>query len=242
MSSVLNNLDVAVPLFNEEESVENLYNEILPILKALKDREIESKLLLVNDGSSDKTLEKLEEFFANVPNAKIINHRKNENLGGFLRTVQKEMKSEFVVFLDSDCTFDPKLILDMVDIRLDGVDVINGSPYHPKGVIDGVKPSRLIISKTANNLYRKLVTKNVFTYTSIFKMYRTSKIENIDIQFDDFVAVAELFIKTIKQGSTIVEFPATLSIRETGESKIRILQSTVNHIKLMISLLTKKIS
>ena len=73
-------------------------------------------------------------------------------------------------------------------------------------------------------------------------MYRTSKIENIDIQFDDFVAVAELFIKTIKQGSTIVEFPATLSIRETGESKIRILQSTINHIKLMISLLTKKIS
>ena len=54
MSSVLNNLDVAVPLFNEEESVENLYNEILPILKALKDREIESKLLLVNDGSSGK--------------------------------------------------------------------------------------------------------------------------------------------------------------------------------------------
>ena len=137
MSSVLNNLDIAVPLFNEEESVENLYNEILPILMALKDREIESKLLLVNDGSSDKTLEKLEEFFANVPNAKIINHRKNENLGGFLRTVQKEMKSEFVVFLDSDCTFDPKLILDMVDIRLDGVDGINGSPYHPKGVIDG---------------------------------------------------------------------------------------------------------
>ena len=39
MSSVLNNLDVAVPLFNEEESVENLFNEILPILKALNDRE-----------------------------------------------------------------------------------------------------------------------------------------------------------------------------------------------------------
>ena len=39
----------------------------------------------------------------------------------------------------------------MVKIGIENVDVVNGSPYHPKGVIDGVKQSRLIISKTANN-------------------------------------------------------------------------------------------
>ena len=238
----IKSLDIAVPLFNEEESVENLYVEILPILAALNDQEIEANLLLLNDGSTDKTLKKLNDLFTNVQNAKIINHEENQNLGGFLRTIQNEIKSQFVVFLDSDCTFNPKLILDMVKINIENVDVVNGSPYHPQGVIDGVKPSRLIISKTANNIYRKLVTGNVYTFTSIFKMYRSEKIKNIDIKFNDFVAVAELFIRTIKQGSNVVDFPATLSIRETGESKIRILQSIVNHIKLMILLLTKKIS
>ena len=39
-----------------------------------------------------------------------------------------------------------------------------------------------------------------------FKMYRSEKIKNIDIKFNDFVAVAELFIRTIKQGSNVVEF------------------------------------
>ena len=59
----IKSLDIAVPLFNEEESVENLYVEILPILKALNDQEIETRLLLLNDGSSDKTLEKLNDCF-----------------------------------------------------------------------------------------------------------------------------------------------------------------------------------
>ena len=139
----------------------------------------------------------MNDLFTNVQNTKIINHEENQNLGGFLRTIQNEIKSQFVVFLDSDCTFNPKLILDMVKINIENVDVVNGSPYHPQGVIDGVKPSRLIISKTANNIYRKLVTGNVYTFTSIFKMYRSEKIKNIDIKFNDFVAVAELFILSL---------------------------------------------
>lgn len=241
-NSYMNSLDIAIPLFNEEDSIENLSIEIIPILESLKDKKIDSRLILVNDGSADKTEEKLKEFFNGVSGTKIINHEKNENLGGFLRTIQKEMSSDFVVFLDSDCTFSPNLILEMIKTNLEEVDIVNGSPYHPKGKIDGVKQSRLIISKTANYLYRNLVSKEVYTFTSIFKMYRSEKIKNIEIHFNDFVAVAELFIKSIILGSKVLEFPATLSIRQTGESKIRILQSIINHLKLMILLLTKKIS
>lgn len=241
-NNYMNSLDIAIPLFNEEDSIENLSIEIIPILESLKDKKIDSRLILVNDGSADKTEEKLKEFFNGVSGTKIINHEKNENLGGFLRTIQKEMSSDFVVFLDSDCTFSPNLILEMIKTNLEEVDIVNGSPYHPKGKIDGVKQSRLIISKTANYLYRNLVSKEVYTFTSIFKMYRSEKIKNIEIHFNDFVAVAELFIKSIILGSKVLEFPATLSIRQTGESKIRILQSIINHLKLMILLLTKKIS
>lgn len=241
-NNYMNSLDIAIPLFNEEDSIENLSIEIIPILESLKDKKIDSRLILVNDGSADKTEEKLKEFFNGVSGTKIINHEKNKNLGGFLRTIQKEMSSDFVVFLDSDCTFSPSLILEMIKTNLEEVDIVNGSPYHPKGKIDGVKQSRLIISKTANYLYRNLVSKEVYTFTSIFKMYRSEKIKNIEIHFNDFVAVAELFIKSIILGSKVLEFPATLSIRQTGESKIRILQSIINHLKLMILLLTKKIS
>ena len=241
-NNYMNSLDIAIPLFNEEDSIENLSIEIIPILESLKDKKIDSRLILVNDGSADKTEEKLKEFFNGVSGTKIINHEKNENLGGFLRTIQKEMSSDFVVFLDSDCTFSPNLILEMIKTNLEEVDIVNGSPYHPKGKIDGVKQSRLIISKTANYLYRNLVSKEVYTFTSIFKMYRSEKIKNIEIHFNDFVAVTELFIKSIILGSKVLEFPATLSIRQTGESKIRILQSIINHLKLMILLLTKKIS
>ena len=157
-NNYMNSLDIAIPLFNEEDSIENLSIEIIPILESLKDKKIDSRLILVNDGSDDKTEEKLKEFFNGVSGTKIINHEKNKNLGGFLRTIQKEMSSDFVVFLDSDCTFSPNLIIEMIKTNLEEVDIVNGSPYHPKGKIDGVKQSRLIISKTANYLYRNLVS------------------------------------------------------------------------------------
>ena len=129
----------------------------------------------------------------------------------------------------------------MIKTNLEEVDIVNGSPYHPKGKIDGVKQSRLIISKTANYLYRNLVSKEVYTFTSIFKMYRSEKIKNIEIHFNDFVAVAELFIKSIILDKSF-GISSYIKHKANSESKIRILQSIINHLKLMILLLTKKIS
>ena len=50
--------------------------------------------------------------------------------------MQKEVKSDYVV-LDSDCTFSPVLIVDMLNNFKEEADIINGSPYHPKGNIMG---------------------------------------------------------------------------------------------------------
>ena len=57
-----------------------------------------------------------------------------------------------------------------------------------------------------------------------------------------FVSVAELFVKSVQAGSSVKEFPCTLSIRQLGESKINIVNSIVNHIKFITQLLTKKIT
>jgi dolichol-phosphate mannosyltransferase len=238
---LIKSLDIAVPLFNEEDGVKNLYIEIQKVKKTLNNKNIDVKILLVNDGSTDETEEKLKYFFCNISDVLIINHAKNQNLGGFLNTVIGMSKSEFVVFLDSDCTFAPAEIVNMISEIDDITDIVNGSPYHPNGNILGVKPARLLISKTANRIYRLLVRRDLFTYTSIFKMYRNAVIKNINIENSGFVAVTELFVKGLEISRKTVEFPCELSIRTTGESKINILNSLVSHIKFMFKIRFNKV-
>lgn len=234
-------LTIAVPLYNEEAGIKNLHDILKPIIQELQlNRRIET--ILVNDGSTDNSEKLLYQYFSKVPNVKIMNHEKNLNLGGFLNTIIKNCETEFVVFLDSDCTFDPNYIFDMLKLIDDGTDIINGSPYHPDGRIDGVKKSRLFISYSCNFIYRKITRVDIYTFTSILKMYRMSSIKDIKIQNTGFVSVAELFVKSVQEGSSVKEFPCTLSIRQLGESKINIFNSIVNHIKFITQLLTKKIT
>tara|TARA_B100001559_G_scaffold319880_1_gene330401 strand:- start:1087 stop:1803 length:717 start_codon:yes stop_codon:yes gene_type:complete len=232
-------LTVAIPLYNESATIPYLKSRLDLILA--KSNRNNLKILLVDDGSSDNTFQLLTNHFSSLDNCKIVKHEINLNLNGFLKTVIELCDTEFVVFLDSDCTFDPLYIFDMVELLQPNTDIVNGSPYHPQGTVEGVKKGRLLISNGANLIYKVLVDKNIHTYTSIFKLYRTSKIKNINLNTFGFVSVSELFIKCILNGANVIEYPCTLSIRKYGDSKIRIANSIKNHLQFMAYLFKIKL-
>jgi dolichol-phosphate mannosyltransferase len=233
---VYESLTISIPLFNEEESISNLYNEIIDVLSSIQKDRI-AKLLLVNDGSTDNTAKLLDKYFSEVQDCQIIHHNENKNLDGFLNTAIKSCDTELIVFLDSDCTFNPSYIVEMLDYLDADTDIINGSPYHPKGKVEGINKARLILSYFSNYIYRKITNKNIYNFTSIFKMYRLNKIAHIKLENKGFVSVSELFIKSLNEKAVSKEFPCILTIRNLGESKIRIFQSIINHIKFMYFLI-----
>lgn len=229
-------LTIAIPFFNEEEVIANLYNKLNDVLHSLaEDREVH--LLLINDGSTDKTEELLDNFFAGLDNCEILKHDQNRNLDGFLKSCIENCKTDLIVFLDSDCTFKPSLIIDMLMLLDENTDIVNGSPYHPSGSVAGVNKARLSLSFFSNYLYKKITKKDVYTFTSILKLYRLESIKVIKLETKGFVAVTELFIKALKNGALHKEFPCTLTIREEGVSKIRIFRSILNHLKFMFQLI-----
>ena len=232
-------LTVAIPLYNESATIPYLKSRLDLMLE--KSNHNNLKILFVDDGSSDDTYQLLINHFSSLDNCKIVKHEINQNLNGFLKTVIELCDTEFVVFLDSDCTFDPLNIFEMVELVQPNTDIVNGSPYHPHGSVEGVKKGRLLISNGANFIYKLLINKDVYTYTSIFKMYRTSKIKNINLNTPGFVSVSELFIKCILNGAKVVEYPCTLSIRKYGDSKIRIVNSIKNHVQFMSRLFFLKL-
>ena len=232
-------LTVAIPLYNESATIPYLKSRLDLMLE--KSNHNNLKILFVDDGSSDDTFQLLKDNFSSLDNCKIVKHEINQNLNGFLKTVIELCDTEFVVFLDSDCTFDPLNIFEMVELVQPNTDIVNGSPYHPQGTVEGVKKGRLLISNGANFIYKLLINKDVYTYTSIFKMYRTAKIKKINLNTPGFVSVSELFIKCILNGANVVEYPCTLSIRKYGDSKIRIVNSIKNHVQFMSRLFFLKL-
>jgi len=232
-------LTVAIPLYNESATIPYLKSRLDLMLE--KSNHNNLKILFVDDGSSDDTFQLLIDNFSSLDNCKIVKHEINQNLNGFLKTVIELCDTEFVVFLDSDCTFDPLNIFEMVEMVRPNTDIVNGSPYHPHGTVEGVKKGRLLISNGANFIYKLLINKDVYTYTSIFKMYRTAKIKKINLKTPGFVSVSELFIKCILNGANVVEYPCTLSIRKYGDSKIRIFNSIKNHVQFMSRLFFLKL-
>jgi len=232
-------LTVAIPLYNESATIPYLKSRLDLMLE--KSNHNNLKILFVDDGSSDDTFQLLTDNFSSLDNCKIVKHEINQNLNGFLKTVIELCNTEFVVFLDSDCTFDPLNIFEMIELVQPNTDIVNGSPYHPQGTVEGVKKGRLLISNGANFIYKLLINKDIYTYTSIFKMYRTAKIKKINLNTPGFVSVSELFIKCILNGANVVEYPCTLSIRKYGDSKIRIFNSIKNHVQFMSRLFFLKL-
>jgi dolichol-phosphate mannosyltransferase len=235
-----NSLTIAVPFYNEEDSIKNFKNQLDSLLNKLKD--VSVKVLLVDDGSYDNTYSLLHESFHMNEDIQLVQHSNNQNLGGFFKTCQNLCTTDYIVFLDSDCTFDPMLILEMIKTRNFGqIDIINGSPFHPNGSLKGVKKSRSLLSKISNLSYRLLINRNVYTYTSIFKMYKSSVFKKVQIKTIGFVSVCEVFVKCLLNGASVVEFPCNLELREYGESKIRILQSVKNHFLFLSKLIFIKL-
>lgn len=225
-------LGIYIPLYNEEEGISQLKKE-LNKLEELLVNNCDYDVNFVDDGSTDATLELLIKNFTGKQ-YNIIKHTENKNLGGFLKTSIDNCKKEYIAFLDSDCTYSPSLISEMFDKAISGISIVSASPYHPEGSVVGVGPIRLKLSKSVNLIYRYISGRDIYTTSSICKMYKMAIVRDIKITRKNFVAVTELFTKSILLTDKILDLPCVLSTRLYGESKLDIYSNIYDHVKYII--------
>lgn len=231
-------LGIYIPLFNEEDGIEQLYLELTKLTSELFNK-CNVKIVLIDDGSEDNTLKFLYQHFSQ-PIFKIIEHKQNKNLGGFLKTAINDCSFDYIAFLDSDCTYSPLLIDSMFEKSLEGYDIVNASPYHPEGEVVGVGKFRLFLSKSVNYIYRIISGKNFYTTSSICKIYKTQVIKNLIITRSNFVGITELFTKAVLTTNSIFEYPCQLSTRIYGVSKLNIYSNIFDHIRYILHYLIYK--
>jgi len=220
-------VSIIVPCYNEEEGIENLKNQLNPVIAGLQ-KGYKLEVIFIDDGSTDNTNALLHHEYGKRKYVKIIKHKKNMNLGAALKTGFRYATGNFIFTLDSDCTYHPKLIFPMLELIKDA-DIITASPEHPNGKIVNVQKYRIFLSKTVTNIYRIIVSPKIYTYGAMVRLYRKNAIKNIKIKADDFLAVPEIMVKAVLKGYRIRELPTTLRVRIYGGSKMKLAKTIKSH-------------
>jgi glycosyltransferase involved in cell wall biosynthesis len=232
-------LTIVVPCFNEELVLPFL-RDTLSSARQLLGKTYDLQIILVDDGSTDRTWPVLQELFQSDPEYRLLRHASNLGIAAAILTGIRAAETEIVCSIDSDCTYDPHQLEKLVPMLTSGVDLATGSPYHPLGKVEDVPPWRLGLSKVASSLYRLVLHQKLYTYTSCFRVYRRSAILNLDLKQSGFLGIAELIGKLDLQGSTIVECPARLEGRVLGASKMKVVRGIAGHLYLLGQLIAMR--
>ncbi len=226
-------LTVVVPCHNEAESLPRLFFELNRLESALAaDHALE--FLFVDDGSQDSTWEMLQSHASAKANVRLARHAHRRGIAAALTTGIRQAQGDVVASLDADCTYEPLMLARCLPLLTSGVDVVVASPYHPAGAVVGVTAWRLALSRMASGCYRSLMRNKLHTYTSCVRVCRKSAVADVTLANDGFVGVVELLWRVDRRGGSIVECPATLHVRQAGQSKMRLLRTTLSHVRFLI--------
>ncbi len=223
-------VSIVIPCLNEEESVENLYERLADLIAGVAGYNFE--FIVVDDGSSDNSVAKLMDVFESWTNFTLVEHGENRGVAAAIMTGISMAQTEIVASMDFDCTYDPIQFKNLLPL-IQTADVVTASPYHPLGKVLNVPEWRLVVSKCASWAYRRVMVEKLYTYTSCFRVYRRSTVADIRLRNDGFVGVAELLWRVGRRGGRIVESPATLDVRQFGQSKLRVAEVTFRHFRFL---------
>ena len=217
-------LSVLVPAYNEEYLIEESLKRMLVLDESPHLSKIQ--IIVVNDGSTDRTVEVIERFFQEIKGKYdklewiLINHPKNLGKGKAIQTALSHAKCEISIIHDADLEYHPKDILRMIPLfSEEGADAVYGSRF-------AVAQYRRVLMYR-HQLGNKLITffsnlisnLNLTDIETCYKAIRTNLLKSIPIRSNDFRFEAEITIKLAKRNARIFEVPISYSGRTYEEGK-----------------------
>lgn len=201
-------LSFVIPTYNEEESVSQLHDEICEVLKK---NHLNGEIIFVNDGSTDKTLEKLESLHQKNSLVKIISLRCNSGKSNALAAGFNEAKGDIVFTLDADLQDNPIEIPNFLEKINEGYDLVSGWKVKRNDPF-----SRLILTRIYRIVVRLLTGVKIHDFNCGFKAYRKSVVKNIRV-YGDLHRL--LPVIAYSKGFKVTEIPVNHRPRQFGKSK-----------------------
>ena len=203
-------VSVIVPVYNEVAHVDEL-------LKAIHASPVKKEIIIVDDGSTDGTREKLQAMPLTSNNdVTVIFHENNCGKGAAIRTALQYARGEYILIQDSDLEYDPQ----------DYPALLRPLEQRQVNVVYGVRPDRperglrfFLGAKLLTHLTNLLYGAGIHDEATCYKVFRRSLISQIDLQCQRFEFCPEVTAKLCRMGEKIAEVPVAYASRSAGEGK-----------------------
>ncbi len=204
-------LSVIMPVFNEEKTVQHAITNIL------KRRSV-FEVVVVNDGSTDKTRKIITKLSKKYKRKLKIFHKRNGGKGSAIQYGLKRVKGDYVLIQDADLEYDPSDIPKLIDpIKKKKAVVVYGSRF--------LGPhSNLLFWHMLGNHFLNLVANLLYNTTlsdleTCYKLIPTKMWRELRVESNDFCIEPEVTCKILKRGVHIYETPISYVGRDFSEGK-----------------------
>jgi dolichol-phosphate mannosyltransferase len=221
-------LSIVMPALNEEA---NIFVAINDTLKAFDSFNINGELIVVNDGSEDKTPEIIEEFCKKDQRVKVISHTSPQGIGASFWDGVDHSMNESISMLPGDGENNPDEIIRYLNL-LNHVDMVIPFVFNPQ-----VRP---LWRSALSFVYRFIINTTFlvnFNYTNGTVLYRKTILEALSIRNQSFFFQTDILIRSVKRGYLFAEVPYCLGTRGSGDSKAVSYPSLIRVIKGYLRLL-----
>lgn len=205
----LSSVSIFFPFWNEEKNIEKVVLAAVPVAKKIAKQ---WEILVIDDGSSDKTLEIAKTLGKKDKNIRVIAHGKNRGYGAALKTGLTSAKYDYVVFTDGDAQFDFSEVTHFVD-KIDTADIVIG--IREKRLDHPFRHILMNLLKIWDFMFFGFYFKDI---DCGFKMFRKSAIRKIlPLRSEGAMITSEILAKAIRAKLKIREVEVHHYPRKAGD-------------------------
>ncbi|MCZ6625370.1 MAG: glycosyltransferase family 2 protein [Deltaproteobacteria bacterium] len=235
---------MVLPAYNEEDALPRLIDSLV---EQLREENREFEILVVNDGSEDRTWEVAEAYSGKAP-IRLYNNETNRGLAETLRTglleaLKLAAKDDIIITMDADNTHPAGLVVRMVRLIREGNDVVIASRYRKGSYVRGVPLSRRLLSYGASWLCRLLFPiRGVRDYTCGYRAYRVTALSQLISRYGEdfisekgFASMVDILLRLREQELIFTEVPLILRYDlKPGRSKMNVSRTIKETLNLLV--------
>jgi len=200
-------ISVVLPTYNEEANLEGTVRGLAPVLTRVA---ADYEILVVDDGSADRTAEIATRLAGEIPHLRLLRHARNRGYGAALRTGFAAATQEWILLLDADGQFLPEELERLV-VAAPGADFVLGYRQQRADAAH-----RRLFAAVWRALVGLLLGVRARDTNCGFKLLRTAAVQSLDLQAGGALISAELLAKARRRGAVLVEVPVTHVPRRWG--------------------------
>jgi glycosyltransferase involved in cell wall biosynthesis len=228
-------LSVFFPAYNDSGTIASM---VIGAVKAASALTPDYEVIVVNDGSVDRTGEIADELARTYPHVRVIHHPKNRGYGGALQTGLRSATKELIFYTDGDAQYDPAELAALWAHMTPEADLVNGYKISRSDPLH-----RIIIGRVYHHVVSWLFGLTVRDVDCDFRLMRRSIFERINLEKTSGVICLEMMKKISDARFRIVEVPVHHYHRAFGKSQFfnfrRIVKTGVDVMRLWFALVVR---